>query len=149
MGKKEILNQLNESIGELSELVSSSAEIEYNQVGMEELDKSEYEAQTRDEYRENSIVKSHIPEDKEANALTMQIKIEDTALKGQTAVQAFETFSQMSVKNDKLLNNLMNIVQKNPPQTDEKIGRYFVRLANEDLIEIDDTIDHFINLFNI
>jgi hypothetical protein len=55
----------------------------------------------------------------------------------------------MSVKNDKLLNNLMNIVQKNPPQTDEKIGRYFVRLANEDLIEIDDTIDHFINLFNI
>jgi hypothetical protein len=54
----------------------------------------------------------------------------------------------MSVEGDELLDNLVDIVQKNPPQSNEKIGQYFIRLANEDLIEIDDTVDHFINLFN-
>jgi hypothetical protein len=148
MNKKRVLDELNKSIGELSELIPNAPEMEDLHDGVEELNQINNQTQEVRSHREDSIAKSHISEDKEANALTMQIKIDGTALKGQTAVQAFETFSQLSVEGDELLDNLAGIVQKNPPQANEKIGQYFIRLANEDLIEIDDTIDHFINLFN-
>jgi hypothetical protein len=146
MSSDTTIEHLNTTIDEISELITDSSE-KGDFVNVDQLKEKQNVAQDSSIYREDGIDKSHILEDKEANALTMKIKIENISLEDRLATQVLESFAQMPLSNDRLLTNLMYITQQNPPRSDEKIDQYFVRLANDNLIEIDDTIDNFINLF--
>lgn len=148
MDKKAIYENLSTSVGQLSELLEDSKDVKELSDSVKELTTSQGDSQRSVGDDLNGIERAHIKDDKEANALTMQIKIDGTSLKGQTAKQAFETFDHMKHPKKKFLSNFVEITQKNPPQDNEKIGEYFVRLANEDLIEIDDNVDTFISLFS-
>ncbi|MEA3323032.1 MAG: hypothetical protein U9Q12_02315 [Patescibacteria group bacterium] len=149
MDNKNIYEDLSASVNELSELLGESKDVKELSESVEELTTLQGGNQdSANNNKLNGIERAHIKDDKEANALTMQIKIDGTLLKGQTAKQAFETFDHMKHPKKKFLSNFIEITQKNPPQDNEKIGEYFVRLADNDLIEIDDNVDIFINLFH-
>ncbi len=148
MDKKEIYENLSTSVDQLSELLEDSKDVKELSESVEELTVSQDGNQRSVGNNLNGIERAHIKDDKEANALTMQIKIDGTLLKGQTAKQAFETFDHMKHPKKKFLASFVEITQKNPPQDNEKIGEYFVRLADKDLIEIDDNVDIFISLFH-
>lgn len=148
MNKKEIYKNLSTSVDQLSELLEKK-DVEKLSKSVEKLTTLQGDNQeTINDHKLNGIERAHIKDDKEANALTMQIKIDGTLLKGQTAKQAFETFDHMKHPKKKLLANFVEITQQNPPQDNEKVGEYFVRLADADLIEIDDNVDIFIGLFH-